>query len=66
MKKPSSPTVKNFLNYWSKVFPCLLLSVLFYCIVRSYSFEHPLVLLPLITGIFVLYYFIVPIAEDEE
>ncbi|SHH40767.1 hypothetical protein [Desulforamulus hydrothermalis] len=66
MKNSNSPTGKELLNYWAKIFPCLLLSVLFFCIVRTYSFEHPLVLVPLVTSIFVLYYFIVPIANDEE
>ncbi|SHE39381.1 hypothetical protein [Desulforamulus putei] len=65
MKTTGNPTVKEFLAYLSKVSPCLLLFVLFYCIVHCYSYENTLVLIPLVASIFVLYYFFGQSEEED-
>lgn len=66
MKVPGSPTVKEFLLYFYRIMPSLLLGGLFYCIVHCYNFQNGLVLIPVTVSIFLLYTFFGQSEEDNE
>lgn len=57
MKIIMGPTLKEFLVYLFNIFPCFLVMILFYLVIKCYSYKDFVVLLPIIACIVVLYTF---------
>ena len=65
MKIDLGPTVKEFVTYLFNIFPCILISMLFFCAIRCYSYDNALVLVPIIACLVVLYTFFKDVDENN-
>ncbi|SHK70671.1 hypothetical protein SAMN02745123_02836 [Desulforamulus aeronauticus DSM 10349] len=57
MKIILDPTLKEFVMYLVSIFPCFLIAMLLYFVIRCYSYEDAWVLIPITACIVVLYTF---------
>ena len=66
MKKIMEPTLKEFFTYLFNIFPCFLMTILVLLVIKFYSYENALVLVPLAASFLVLYTLFNDDSNDNE